>query len=192
MQTKRAAGLTALAFSIALGGCWGQENREQTAVSSPSPASSYSAFWKKEKTGGTTTAVASGPTGQVKPGWAKLPLVEEERAEKGAKLFDTKGCAACHTFGKGKIVGPDLKGVTHRVEPEWMSKWLADPAPMLQSDPYAKQMLATYLVQMPNQQIKPAEAKALIESLRQRDAGEIASGEHGEHHKDKKHKEKHS
>ncbi|MEM4658894.1 MAG: c-type cytochrome, partial [Candidatus Methanosuratincola sp.] len=44
-------------------------------------------------------------------GYAKEDVkarVNKELAEKGEKLFAEKGCAACHTIGKGKLVGPDL------------------------------------------------------------------------------------
>src|SRR5262245_14315463 len=42
----------------------------------------------------------------------------EALAERGEKLFQTKGCSACHTFGK-RGTGPDLAGVTMRRTAQW-------------------------------------------------------------------------
>src|SRR4029450_2119355 len=32
----------------------------------------------------------------------------------------TRVCSACHTFGKGSLIGPDLKGVTNRRTRAWL------------------------------------------------------------------------
>lgn len=66
------------------------------------------------------------------------PLIAEatakERAEKkvaeekeGETIFKMKGCVACHTVGKGRLVGPDLKGVSKKYTREFMEKWLKNP-----------------------------------------------------------------
>jgi nitrate reductase gamma subunit len=39
------------------------------------------------------------------------------------KIFTTR-CMACHTFGKGVKVGPDLKGVTERRKRDWLLKFV--------------------------------------------------------------------
>jgi nitrate reductase gamma subunit len=39
------------------------------------------------------------------------------------KIFTTR-CMACHTFGKGVKVGPDLKGVTERRQRPWLLKFI--------------------------------------------------------------------
>jgi mono/diheme cytochrome c family protein len=44
-------------------------------------------------------------------------------AQDGAQMFRTN-CGACHTVGKGKLVGPDLKGVQDRHTDEWLLKWV--------------------------------------------------------------------
>jgi cytochrome c2 len=33
-------------------------------------------------------------------------------------------CTACHTYGKGIKVGPDLKGVTERRKRDWLLKFI--------------------------------------------------------------------
>src|SRR5207302_2787131 len=35
-----------------------------------------------------------------------------------------KRCTACHTFGKGVKVGPDLKGITERRKRDWLIKFI--------------------------------------------------------------------
>lgn len=89
---------------------------------------------------------------------------------KGEKVFKDKGCVACHSIGKGKIVGPDLSGVTKRREDEWIKKWIMYPDTMLYTDPSAKELLKVYLVPMPNQGLTGEEADILIEYFKYEDA----------------------
>ena len=48
------------------------------------------------------------------------------RVERGRIVFRQK-CAHCHTVGRGKRMGPDLKGVTKRWEGKALRAWLVDP-----------------------------------------------------------------
>ena len=88
---------------------------------------------------------------------------DQAEAEKGKKLFQERGCAACHTIGGGKLTGPDLAGVTKRRDEEWIKKWLKSPETMLMSDPIAKEMLGVYMVPMPNQGLSDEDIDALID-----------------------------
>lgn len=88
---------------------------------------------------------------------------DQAGVDKGKKLFQEKGCVACHSIGKGKITGPDLLGVTERREEEWLRKWLKSPDTMVYSDPIAKEMLKEYLVPMPNQGLTDGDVELLIE-----------------------------
>lgn len=126
------------------------------------------AWWKSDNQGAAKLETAL--AGQAKAGWASLPALDTALVSQGAKLFDSKGCVSCHSIGKGTLVGPDLRGVTYRIEPDWMLKWLKNPEPLLESDPYAKEMLAKYLVKMPNVNLSDAEASALQSFLRDADA----------------------
>ena len=98
------------------------------------------------------------------------PPINEELAEKGEELFKTKGCIACHTIGKGRITGPDLAGVTERRKLDWIENQILHPEVMVEKDPIAKELLATYLVKMPNQNVTPQEAHAIIMYLREKDS----------------------
>lgn len=87
--------------------------------------------------------------------------------EAGGKLFQQKGCAACHTIGQGDRVGPDLKGVTAQRKRAWLIRWLLEPDKMLaEKDPIATKLLKKYNnVPMPNLGLSKAQAEELIAYL---------------------------
>jgi nitrite reductase (NO-forming) len=95
---------------------------------------------------------------------------DQAEAEKGKKVFQERGCAACHTIGKGKLTGPDLAGVTERRNEEWLKKWLKSPETMLMSDPIAKEMLSVYMVPMPNQGLNDQDIDVLIDYFEYEDS----------------------
>lgn len=53
-------------------------------------------------------------------------------AQDGGQIFRTN-CGACHTVGKGKLVGPDLKGVQDRHTEEWILKWVKGSQALVKS-----------------------------------------------------------
>ena len=63
------------------------------------------------------------------------------QAALGEKLFATKGCTACHAYGK-KLTGPDLKGVTTRRTALWMQHQIMEPDVMTRTDPISHQLMA--------------------------------------------------
>jgi mono/diheme cytochrome c family protein len=144
---------------------------EKEAQPQAPAAQEATAWWKTEgQEGGGGTDAAAALTGEPKAGWTKLAAVDATLATNGGKVFEAKGCAACHSIGKGTVVGPDLLGVTHRVEPDWLETWLKNPEPVLEKDDYAKAMLAKYLVKMPNLNLSADEIHSLSEYFRQHDA----------------------
>jgi len=47
-------------------------------------------------------------------------------------------CQSCHTIGGGRLVGPDLLGVTERQDRAWLARFIVDPLGVLDSgDAYA-------------------------------------------------------
>jgi protein SCO1/2 len=89
--------------------------------------------------------------------------VDEAQAKKGKGLWMSRGCAACHSIGKGRMAGPDVAGVTDRREIAWLQKWLTNTTEMLASDPVAQELLKEAKgVKMPDLKLKPEEADALI------------------------------
>ncbi len=69
------------------------------------------------------------------------PTKHGKAAETGQQIFQSQ-CAACHTIGKGKLVGPDLAGVTARREESWLKRQIKDPERLIaENDPIAMQLL---------------------------------------------------
>ncbi len=69
------------------------------------------------------------------------PIKHGKAAETGQQIF-LDNCAACHTIGKGKLVGPDLAGVTSRRKESWLKRQIKDPERLIaEKDPIAMQLL---------------------------------------------------
>ncbi len=84
------------------------------------------------------------------------------RADDGSAIFTSK-CAACHTIGKGKTVGPDLKGITTSEDPAWLKNWIASPSAMIKSgDAKATRLVKQYPLQMPDLGLAPADIDAVL------------------------------
>lgn len=50
----------------------------------------------------------------------------------GEKLFKER-CQVCHSIGKGKVVGPDLKNVANRRDEDWIIKFVQSPSALIES-----------------------------------------------------------
>jgi len=89
-------------------------------------------------------------------------------ADIGKTLFNTK-CIVCHTIGKGKRIGPDLKGVAKRKgrTDAWLKKMIKDPASMLKNDPIAKKLLKEHNgIPMVGMGLTDAQVDAVIEFIK--------------------------
>ena len=89
-------------------------------------------------------------------------------AAEGKKVFDVK-CSSCHKLTNEKLVGPGWAGVTSRHEPVWIMNFATNPDEMINKDPKAQAMLEICLVRMPNQNLTDAEARQVLEFMRQND-----------------------
>ncbi|HEY6572584.1 MAG TPA: cytochrome c [Candidatus Eisenbacteria bacterium] len=141
-----------LATVLPLGGCGGGGAKDQTATT---PAE--------------TSPLDIGPRAGDSPVAAAL-------AVKGEALFKTKGCTACHAYGK-RLTGPDLRGVTRRRTAQWMESQILHPEVMIKQDPIARALFAEYNLQMANQGLVPDEAKAVVEYFKKLDEEAEAKGE---------------
>lgn len=85
-----------------------------------------------------------------------LPFAQPSRADDGdgdaavkfsaeAAATFNKRCTACHTYGKGIKVGPDLKGVNERRKQEWLLKFIHASSKVIGSgDPTATALFAQF------------------------------------------------
>jgi cytochrome c len=96
--------------------------------------------------------------------------VDMTMAAAGEKLFTTRGCTACHAYGK-KLTGPDLKGVTTRRTKVWMMNQIMSPEVMTRTDPIAHRLkVESNNLQMLNLHLTQSEAQSLVEYFKKLDA----------------------
>lgn len=97
-------------------------------------------------------------------------------ADDGAAIFSSK-CAACHTIGKGKTVGPDLKGVTSAEPHDWLVKWISSPSSMVSSgDPTATKLVKEYPLQMPDLGLSQADVDSVLAYIASQSGGGASAG----------------
>ena len=108
-------------------------------------------------------------------GWTNKQVVvppSYERArpiggfDAGSYLFETK-CGACHTFGEGDGIGPDLAGVTRSRDRAWLEAFIKAPDAMrARNDPIATSLFAKYKqVVMPNLRLGDGDVAALMKYI---------------------------
>src|SRR4051812_24436604 len=96
-------------------------------------------------------ALTAAPTEEAAPGKTEIaiPKIDISKApadiEAGKQFFAAKGCIGCHKVGGGKLVGPDLKGVTARRDQVWIEKMILRPDVMTKEDDTARQLFAAHL-----------------------------------------------
>ncbi len=87
-----------------------------------------------------------------------------QSAEEGERIFQQQ-CAGCHTIGGGRLVGPDLQGITSKRDRDWLVAFIRDPNAMFASDPDAKALLDEYQVPMPSMGLTDEEIQAVLAYL---------------------------
>jgi mono/diheme cytochrome c family protein len=88
-----------------------------------------------------------------------------QSAADGQALFEQK-CKACHTIGGGKLVGPDLQGVTQQRDLAWLKSFIAAPDKLIASgDPTANGLVAQFGIKMPNLGLTPDQVDSLVAYL---------------------------
>jgi cytochrome c551/c552 len=90
-------------------------------------------------------------------------VVSSALADRGKKLFASKQCNTCHTIGRGKAVGPDLRGLTARRSLAWIRRMIRTPEVMLLQDSTAQALRRDHGdIPMPNLKLSEEETEALI------------------------------
>jgi len=87
-------------------------------------------------------------------------------SQEGQGLFQTH-CIACHTIGKGKLVGPDLINVADKQSREWLVSFIQSSQKMIKSGDQAA--LAIYLefnkIPMPDQPLTDQQAMSVLDYI---------------------------
>lgn len=122
---------------------------------------------------------ASQPTSRRPDRWSRTTLLliavaaagvlpaRAARATDAKKIFNQR-CTACHTFGKGVKVGPDLKGVTVRRQRPWLLKFVRSSQTVIAAgDPIATELFRTFKKQrMPDwTDLSPQDVNAILDWL---------------------------
>ena len=86
-----------------------------------------------------------------------------ENFDKGQYLFGRQ-CIACHTIGHGDLLGPDLVGITHVRNRQWLLRMIQKPDELLDGkDPIATALLKKYNgVRMPNTFVGDLDAQYIL------------------------------
>ncbi len=149
-----------LAMSLPLASCGGKSAEDSGAAG----AAGSGAAGSGASAGSGVAAVSKHDAGPR----AGESAVNEELAEAGEQLFKNKGCSACHGFGQ-RLTGPDLSGASMRRTQAWLENQILHPEVMVKEDPIARGLFAQFSLQMPNQGLKPDEARAVIEYIKHKD-----------------------
>jgi len=95
--------------------------------------------------------------------------------EEGRELFE-ENCSVCHTIGEGKLVGPDLAGVTSRRPADWLLRFIRSSQSVIQSgDRYAADLFEKYdRTEMPDADLSDEQIRAVIAYIAE--SGSTAAG----------------
>ena len=145
--------LTSFALLVLLftAGCGGGADGSQPAANSQTPDEPTISADQLEKGIGPVSELNLGP-------------IDEAMAASGEAIFTSK-CAACHKMAE-RYVGPPLADVTTRRTPEFIMNMMLNPDQMIKEHPEGKEMFATYMTPMPNQNLTTDDARQILEYLR--------------------------
>ena len=84
----------------------------------------------------------------------------------GEALF-IKGCSTCHSIGGGDFIGPDLKDISKRRDPEWLARFMIEPNKMrFEKDPLAMELLEKFKgIKMPNLGLKQVDVDDVLKYI---------------------------
>lgn len=101
------------------------------------------------------------------------------QVDAGKKIFEDN-CTSCHSMGGGKIVGPDLQGVTERRKEDWIKKFVVNSQAMIAAgDAEAKAVFdENGQIPMPEHgHLKEADLNALVDYFKSASAAPAPAAE---------------
>lgn len=96
---------------------------------------------------------------------------KSQSIEEGKKLF--QDCKACHNIGGGRLVGPDLAGVTERRDEQWLISFIQNSQEMIQAgDELAVELFNEYnQVPMPSYDYTDDEVRSVLKYIESESGG---------------------
>lgn len=94
------------------------------------------------------------------------------KADEGQDLF-SKLCSPCHSIGKGKLLGPDLKNISEKRSQDWLVAFIQSSQTLIKSgdaDAIASFKEYNNLV-MPDQPLDIRQTKAVIKYIDEAGSG---------------------
>lgn len=109
--------------------------------------------------------------------FATLKISTTLAQEPGEKDFNTS-CVTCHTIGGGRLIGPDLVGVTDKRTMEWLSNFIRSPQSLIDSgDTEAVDLAKEYAgLVMPDAAMDDAQIADIISYIRSKSAAASEEG----------------
>jgi mono/diheme cytochrome c family protein len=77
-------------------------------------------------------STADKPAAVVTAEDVEVPVINLYAGQTDGKELFRNICGACHTIGKGKLIGPDLNGATARHDRPWLHSWIRSSQTMIQ------------------------------------------------------------
>lgn len=97
--------------------------------------------------------------------------------ESGKDIFQ-KSCAACHSIGAGRLVGPDLKGVNERRPEDWLLKFIKSSERLVKSgDKTAVALFEEFKMPMPDQALSDDQIKKVLAHVKEAGSSAAAGKE---------------
>lgn len=97
---------------------------------------------------------------------AGIPPAAGAQTLTAAEKFN-KLCAACHTIGGGRLVGPDLKGIHDRRTEEWLLSFVTSPQKMISAgDTIAVRLQKEFTLIMPDPAYSKAELQEILDYIK--------------------------
>ena len=86
-------------------------------------------------------------------------------------------CAACHTIGKGKLIGPDLKGVNDRHDEAWLISFIKSSQKMIKNgDPVAVKLFEeNNKIPMPDNNLTDDQIRRILTYIKNYDEAAVAA-----------------
>lgn len=99
-----------------------------------------------------------------------------QSVEEGKQFYTV--CAACHTIGGGKVVGPDLKGINEKRSEEWLIKFIQNSQAMVQAgDADAVAIFNEYMIPMPPNNLTDDQVRSLLAYIKAESEGTVTTEE---------------